>query len=205
MLMGDGSPTRHLQLLTGQRVEVELIGMEPETLPSSQRLHEVTELNGPLVRRQVWLRSHAMGLGQLNAAADGHRLGDAVRKEDLIQPQMEQPAQRWRLLVSGTGAAMVQPAIQQAPLANAAVGQLRRQGTVRCTQLVAVPPELPRQGHVGKGAGGHTPEHLPGHLTGQGHIRARRFIPIQGSTTAGVMGRDKSRSQRRTPSHDRAG
>ena len=55
MLMGDGSPTRHLQLLTGRRVEVELVGMEPETLPSHQRPHEVAELIGPLVRRQVWL------------------------------------------------------------------------------------------------------------------------------------------------------
>ena len=55
MLVGDGSPTRHLQLLTGRRVEVELIGMEPETLPSHQRPHEVAELIGPLVRRQVWL------------------------------------------------------------------------------------------------------------------------------------------------------
>ena len=56
MLMGDGSPTRHLQLLTGHGVEVELIAMEPETLPSPQRPHEVTELNGSLLRRQVWLR-----------------------------------------------------------------------------------------------------------------------------------------------------
>ena len=56
MLMGDGSPTRHLQLLTGQMVEVELIGMEPEIHPSHQRPDEVAELNGPLLRRQVWLR-----------------------------------------------------------------------------------------------------------------------------------------------------
>ena len=56
MLMGDGSPTRHLQLLTGKRVEVELIGMEPETHAPPQRPDEVAELNGPLLRRQVWLR-----------------------------------------------------------------------------------------------------------------------------------------------------
>ena len=30
MLLGDGSPTRHLQLLTGQPVAVDLIAMEPE-------------------------------------------------------------------------------------------------------------------------------------------------------------------------------
>ena len=56
MLMGDGSPTRHLQLLTGRRVEVELIGMEPENHPSPQRPDEVAELHGPLLLRQVWLR-----------------------------------------------------------------------------------------------------------------------------------------------------
>lgn len=56
MLMGDGSPTRHLQLLTGQRVEVELMGMEPETHASPQLPDEVAELSGPLLRRRVWLR-----------------------------------------------------------------------------------------------------------------------------------------------------
>ena len=30
LLLGDGSPTRHLQLLTGHPVEVELIAMAPE-------------------------------------------------------------------------------------------------------------------------------------------------------------------------------
>ena len=56
MLMGDGSPTRHLQLLTGRKVEVELIGMEPDTHPSPQCPDEVRELSGPLLRRRVWLR-----------------------------------------------------------------------------------------------------------------------------------------------------
>ena len=55
MLMGDGSPTRHLQLLTGQRVEVELIGMEPETHASLQLPDEVAELDSPLLLRRVWL------------------------------------------------------------------------------------------------------------------------------------------------------
>ncbi len=35
LLLGDGSPTRHLQLLTGQPVQVELIAMAPE--PPSRR------------------------------------------------------------------------------------------------------------------------------------------------------------------------
>ncbi len=59
MLMGDGSSTRHLQLLTGRSVEVELIGMEPETHASCQLPDEVAELSGPLLRRRVWLRCGA--------------------------------------------------------------------------------------------------------------------------------------------------
>ncbi|MCP9916292.1 chorismate lyase [Cyanobium sp. ATX 6F1] len=63
LLLGDGSPTRHLQLLTGAPVEVELIAMAPdpatnsdaETASSSERPAEVAELEPPLIRRQVWL------------------------------------------------------------------------------------------------------------------------------------------------------
>jgi chorismate-pyruvate lyase len=66
MLLGDGSPTRHFQLLTGDPVEIELIAMAPE--PARQEPHgaqqpmsapppaEIAELDGPLLRRQVWLR-----------------------------------------------------------------------------------------------------------------------------------------------------
>ena len=55
MLLGDGSPTRHLRLLTGHDVEVKLIKMEPELLISSDVPLEVKELTPPLLRRQVWL------------------------------------------------------------------------------------------------------------------------------------------------------
>ena len=55
MLLGDGSPTRHLQLLTGQPVAVDLIGMEPEAGPPRHAPPEVAELHGPLLRRQVRL------------------------------------------------------------------------------------------------------------------------------------------------------
>jgi chorismate--pyruvate lyase len=60
MLLGDGSPTRHFQLLTGDPVEIELIAMAPE--PAVQEPGaappplEIAELEGPLLRRQVWLR-----------------------------------------------------------------------------------------------------------------------------------------------------
>ena len=59
MLLGDGSPTRHLRLLTGHPVAVRLVAMEAEPEPQgqtpSQLPREVRELEPPLLRRQVWL------------------------------------------------------------------------------------------------------------------------------------------------------
>ena len=55
MLLGDGSPTRHLRLLTGEPVAVDLIAMEPEADLPAEAPAEVAELQGPLLRRQVWL------------------------------------------------------------------------------------------------------------------------------------------------------
>ena len=55
MLLGDGSPTRHLRLLTGHPVAVDLIAMEAEDDNHPGAPAEVAELQGPLLRRQVWL------------------------------------------------------------------------------------------------------------------------------------------------------
>lgn len=58
LLLGDGSPTRHLEVLSGDPVRIELIAMAPED-PSSEwdasAPPERSELPGPLLRRQVWL------------------------------------------------------------------------------------------------------------------------------------------------------
>ena len=62
LLLGDGSPTRHLESLSGQPVEIELIAMAPETAADADASGgappppEVAELAEPLLRRQVWLR-----------------------------------------------------------------------------------------------------------------------------------------------------
>ena len=63
LLLGDGSPTRHLELLTGQTVEVELIAMAPEPPEAMGAPVEVSELVSPLLRRQVWLCCGAETLG----------------------------------------------------------------------------------------------------------------------------------------------
>jgi chorismate--pyruvate lyase len=62
LLLGDGSPTRHLQSLTGLPVEVEVIAMAPDPNPGEEAPAEVAELDLPLLRRQVWLRcgSHTL-------------------------------------------------------------------------------------------------------------------------------------------------
>jgi chorismate lyase len=57
LLLGDGSPTRHLQLLTGEPTEVDIIdmsaiGIDEDNAPSSLQM-----VPGPRVRRQVWLRT----------------------------------------------------------------------------------------------------------------------------------------------------
>ena len=56
LLLGDGSPTRHLQSLTGLEVEVEVIAMAPDPHPGAEAPAEIAELEPPLLRRQVWLR-----------------------------------------------------------------------------------------------------------------------------------------------------
>jgi len=57
LLLGDGSPTRHLQLLTRERTEVDvidmsLVGMDLDSAPDIIRV-----VPGPRLRRQVWLRT----------------------------------------------------------------------------------------------------------------------------------------------------
>tara|TARA_Y100001968_G_scaffold332505_1_gene390905 strand:- start:1260 stop:1847 length:588 start_codon:yes stop_codon:yes gene_type:complete len=62
MLLGDGSPTRHLQLLTGHDVEIELIGMSSVSKNESATPKEVLELKTPLIKRQVWLNCNNITL-----------------------------------------------------------------------------------------------------------------------------------------------
>lgn len=57
LLLGDGSPTRHLQLLTGERTEVDLIEMSNIGIDLDDAPEAIQLLPGPRVRRQVWLRT----------------------------------------------------------------------------------------------------------------------------------------------------
>lgn len=92
MLLGDGSPTRHLHLLTGTEVSVKLIAMESELSPSKHAPLEVKELKPPLLRRQVWLKC---GVYTLAWAESWWNLKEAEKHlQDKDQPI-------WRSLTEG--------------------------------------------------------------------------------------------------------
>ena len=94
LLLGDGSPTRHLQLLTGLPLEVELIAMAAETggRGEAPAPAEIQELQQPLLRRQVWLNCGAISLGWAESWWNQQEAESHLR--DRRQPI-------WRSLTSG--------------------------------------------------------------------------------------------------------
>ena len=57
LMLGDGSPTRHLQLLTREPTEVDVIDMSPVSPGGAAAPLPIAEVPGPHLRRQVWLRT----------------------------------------------------------------------------------------------------------------------------------------------------
>jgi chorismate lyase len=55
MLLGDGSPTRYLQLLTGEPTLIDLIDMSSVGESADRAPAQIFKVPGPRVRRQVWL------------------------------------------------------------------------------------------------------------------------------------------------------
>ncbi len=92
MLLGDGSPTRHLQLLTGRPLEVELIAMAPDPGDDPLMPREVGELVPPLLRRQVWLACGDLTLGWAESWWN-------LREAEAQLQRREQPI--WRSLTEG--------------------------------------------------------------------------------------------------------
>ena len=62
MLLGDGSPTRHLQLLTNQETKIKLISMQIDPLFHKEGPIEINQLKEPLIRRQVWISNQDKNL-----------------------------------------------------------------------------------------------------------------------------------------------
>ena len=57
LLLGDGSPTHLLQLLTGERTEVDVIDMSLIGTKDDGAPEEIEVITEPRLRRQVWLRT----------------------------------------------------------------------------------------------------------------------------------------------------
>ncbi len=57
LLLGDGSPTRHLQLLTGEPTAVDVLEMTPIGHRADGAPGAIAQVPGPRLRRQVWLRT----------------------------------------------------------------------------------------------------------------------------------------------------
>ena len=57
LMLGDGSPTRHLQLLTREPTEVDVIDMSPVAAGGDAAPGPIAQVPGPHLRRQVWLRT----------------------------------------------------------------------------------------------------------------------------------------------------
>jgi chorismate lyase len=57
LLLGDGSPTHLLQLLTGEPTEVDLIDMCAIGMDADEAPDLIHKVPGPRLRRQVWLRT----------------------------------------------------------------------------------------------------------------------------------------------------
>jgi chorismate lyase len=60
-LMGDGAPTRHLQLLTQSEISVDVVAMTPIGDSDDNAPSDITAIASPRIRRQIFLRSQQTG------------------------------------------------------------------------------------------------------------------------------------------------
>lgn len=84
LLLGDGSPTRHLRLLTREPVEVDVIDMSSIGTNDDGAPSQIQAVPEPRLRRQVWLRT-ASGQRLAYAASwwDGNHVDDYLRNRAL--------------------------------------------------------------------------------------------------------------------------
>lgn len=84
LLLGDGSPTHLLQLLTGEPTEVDVIDMSLIGKKDDGAPEEIAAITEPRLRRQVWLRT-ASGQRLAYAASwwDGSVVDDYLQNRSL--------------------------------------------------------------------------------------------------------------------------
>ena len=91
MLLGDGSPTRHLQLLTNHETKIKLISMQIDPLFNKEGPREIDQLKEPLIRRQVWIRNQNKNLAWAESWWNSEQVGQSLKsKEEPIWKNLTQ-------------------------------------------------------------------------------------------------------------------
>ncbi len=91
MLLGDGSPTRHLQLLTDHETKIRLISMQIDPLFKEEGPTEIDQLKEPLIRRQVWIRNQNKNLAWAESWWNSEQVSQNLKsKEEPIWKNLTQ-------------------------------------------------------------------------------------------------------------------
>jgi len=91
MLLGDGSPTRHLQLLTNHETKIRLISMQIDPLFEKEGPREIDQLKEPLIRRQVWIRNQNQNLAWAESWWNSEQVSQNLKsKEEPIWKNLTQ-------------------------------------------------------------------------------------------------------------------
>ena len=91
MLLGDGSPTRHLQLLTNHETKIKLITMQTDPLFNKEGPREINQLKEPLIRRQVWIRNQNKNLAWAESWWNSEQVSQNLKaKEEPIWKNLTQ-------------------------------------------------------------------------------------------------------------------
>ena len=91
MLLGDGSPTRHLQLLTNHETKIRLISMQIDPLFKKEGPSEIDQLKEPLIRRQVWIRNQNKNLAWAESWWNSEQVSQNLKsKEEPIWKNLTQ-------------------------------------------------------------------------------------------------------------------
>ena len=91
MLLGDGSPTRHLQLLTNHETKIRLISMQMDPLFKKESPREIDQLKEPLIRRQVWIRNQNKNLAWAESWWNSEQVSQNLKsKEEPIWKNLTQ-------------------------------------------------------------------------------------------------------------------
>ena len=135
---------------------------------------------------------------QGDAGAHGRRHRHPLAEEDLVQTHMKQPAQGWGLALGDHPGMGIDPGIQQAPLANGAIGQLGDQPPVQGRERSL--SQLPLQRRIGIGTGRHRQKHPPGAMA-RFETRAIGALPIHRphQNTRGRGGSQRKRARGTRP------